>query len=42
MAEPNPIRLVSPMMLFVTSVESSSSPLSPLFVMNARSNARSD
>jgi len=42
MAEPNPIRLVSPMMLLVTSVDSSSSPLSPLFVMNAKSNARSD
>lgn len=30
MAEPKPIRLASPMMLSVTSTDSSSSPLRPL------------
>ena len=42
MAEPNPIRLASPMMLFVTRTESSSRPFRPRLMMNARSNARSD
>ena len=35
-------RLASPMMLLVTSTDSSSRPLRPLLMMNTRSNARSD
>ena len=42
MADPNPIRLASPMMLFVTRTDSSSRPLRPRLMMYARSNARSD
>ena len=38
----SPTRLASPMMLLVTSTESSSRPLRPLLMMYARSNARSD
>ena len=41
-AEPNPIRLASPMMFCVTSVAISSSPLRPLLMTQTRSKARSD
>ena len=39
-AEPNPMRLDSPMMLLVTRIESSSMPLRPLLKTNTRSKAR--
>ena len=42
MAEPKPMRLVSPMMLLVTSVDSSSRPFRPRLMMKGRSKARSD
>ena len=42
MADPNPIRLASLMLLFVTRIDSSSRPFLPRLMMYARSNARSD
>ena len=42
MADPKPTRLASPMMLLVTSTDSSSRPLSPRLMTYTMSNARSD